>query len=614
MINKTRTDYIKLEGNVLRSDVQTDRDIDISFATLDAQTSTITSTAVIHKASAVKLLSHQLVFTDLKQVKYLTHSNQWSRLSNSVSVPAFNNLLIELTHSDLSKSILYTNKPVTCKMDLEGKRFMLHIIHDAPFIHPTWDYSKGMRMSSATPEHNAGTTFKATLTAFRPDKEFNPVYRSYYPNGAKACFILTDHCDFDTTKKLDVFLHGNNNDGWLNKGLKITKGAFRYSPGSDEPRKSDDLEVEAYKPLMDNLRKDGSEICPHALKHSGQLSSEQFHNGLDALHRFYAPQTWIDHGSYLKYCYSQNGHLNPDYRLLDSLKEKGYNNLWSFYDTNLDPSFSLDFFSDRKYNLLNAVKIIILHFCRLNFLYSLHYIRSFIHKNFAKSVVVDFLNYAFACSKELFITLAKNKKHIFKATGYFISRLFKFNSFRTKTVEHFTLQELNDFCPPLFTENHQSINNYSKGLLFFNTIETTHIKDIYTDKLLNKLIGSSGLHIGHTYILNSLPYINGIFTRSKTSIELSKEWIHFTESLSAKIKNGAVWNPNMGEFTERVKQVLNIEVKYAGDELIVTNNNNADVIDFTLFDINNNKFITTLKANHTTTVPAQQFSNRTNNP
>jgi hypothetical protein len=564
----------------------------------DTDVFTITSRTQLNSDTKVGYLNHIISIEGIQHGFYNSLTQFGERLSNEQVYTAFEHLNIELITKSGEYVYLYNHKPFTAKINLKSSIFTLEIIHDAPFLHTTWDYSKGQRASSAAPIFSKGTNYEATFIIQKSNTRLLNCIPSYYPKTNKACFILTDHCDFDTTEKLNVFLYGDGKNGWLNKNIKITKGVFRYGPKKGEPRKSDDLEQPDYKNLIDKLHQDGSEICPHALKHSGQISGAEFNEGVAYLNTEYQPKSWIDHGSYLHYCYSQNGHLNPEYRTTKVLVENGYNNLWSFHDIALDPSLSLNYFHKQKYSKLNGVMYIIKHLIHFNFLFAAHYFRSFIHKSFGKSIVTDFLNYFFACSKIIF----RSKKKNIKIIKEFLTKLSKFNEFRTSVSEPFTLMELNKFLPPVFTLNYQTINNWNGELLFFNTIETTHTKDIYTKKLLDNLINDKGLHLGHTYILNSLTYINGIFDSDSKTLKLSKEWIEFTEYLSFKVKNNEIWNPNMSEFVERMKLVLNVEYYLSENSVKLINKNNYPIDDFKLIQQNGNELIVNLPSNSVITV------------
>lgn len=553
----------------------------------------LTSSAIIEEAAQIEKLCHTIMISDIVTVNYFNYKQELQELNDSVILTAYEFIHLELVTKTGEYIYLYNHKPFTAEVKLEYNTLKFEIIHDAPFLHTTWDYSKGQRASSAAPIYPKGTKFEASFLIQTSKTKMEVCIPSYYPAENKACFILTDHCDFDTTEKLNLFLNGNNNNGWLQKNLKITKGVFRYGPKIGETRKSDDLEVESYKLLATMLHNDGSEICPHALKHSEQISGSEFNEGLEYLKTNFKPQTWIDHGSYLKYCYSQNGHLNLEYQTTNALEKNEYNNLWSFHDIALDPSLSLNYFHPTKYSKLNGIRFIIKHILKFNFLFGAHYLRSFIHKSFEKSLVVDYLNYFFACSKIIF----RSPKKDIKVLKEFFRRLGKFKEFRTTVAEPFTLNQLNKYLPPIFTVNYQTINNWKGELLFFNTIETTHTKDIYTAKLLDQLIEDRGLHLGHTYILNSLPYINGIFDNNSKKLSLSSEWIDFTSYLSQKVRQNKIWNPNMGEFINRIKLVLNVNYYLVPDGVKVVNTNNLPILGFKLILKNNRELIADIPAN-----------------
>ena len=186
---------------------------------------------------------------------------------------------LEITTS--SRKLIYSlKKAYSFNFKHTSRTIDINIIIDAPFLHPAWDYSKGQRFSTANPIVNKNRYYKIDfdLIEIKKEKRIVAIKKFPYPNGYKSAFILTDHCDFDTTEKLKIFLYGNNNNGWLNRGLKITKGVFALGPIEGETKKSDSLESEIYSSLIDELYNDGSEIVHHALKHSGQLTKEVFNH------------------------------------------------------------------------------------------------------------------------------------------------------------------------------------------------------------------------------------------------------------------------------------------------------------------------------------------------
>jgi hypothetical protein len=553
----------------------------------------ISTKYTVEQDTQIERLVHALSIDEISEVYILTNKNSKLKLITKSVISSYEFLHLELLTKTGSYVYIYNHKPFTAQLTHNSGTFIIEIIHDAPFLHTTWDYANGQRESTANPVFSKGTKFEASFIIQKSKHRLISFLPSFYPNKIKACFILTDHCDFDTVEKLDLFLNGNNNDGWLNKSLKITKGVFRYAPTDNEVRKSDDLENSEYKKLINKLQQDGSEIAPHALKHSGQIDKEMFLSGLKYLAAEYDCKTWIDHGHYIKYCYSQGGQLNPEYKTLDTLINLNYTSLWSYHDVALDPTLSLNYFEPKKFSKLNGLGLILKHLLKFNLLYSAHYLRSFVHKTQEKSLLTDFLNYFFACSK---IILIKRKINL-KLIKEFIVQLSKFKQFRSNVNLPFTLKEVNKYLPPIFTANHQTINNWKNELLFFNTIETTHNKDIYTRKQLDKLISSRGLHIGHTYILNSLPYLNGIFDIKKNKLKLSKEWIEFTNYLSEKIKANEIWNPNMSEFVERIKSILDVEYYLTEDGLKAINNSDKNINELKFFQSNESELIFNIPAN-----------------
>jgi len=144
-------------------------------------------------------------------------------------------------------------------------------------------------------------------------------------------------------------------------------------------------------------------------------------------------------------------------------------------------------------------------------------------------------------------------------------------------------EDLLKYSEPVFLEERRPLAQYKEGdLLMFSTFETTHVQDIYNKKALDTLIEEYGLHIGHTYILNDLPYLSGIFTKEKGQLRLSNKWIKFTEDLSKYVQEEKIWNPNMGEFIQRLKSIANIEFRWISTRnFFIQNKNNYNVPDFT---------------------------------
>ena len=488
------------------------------------------------------------------------------------------------------KLVINFKKPYSFNYKYTANCIELIIIVDAPFMHPAWDYSKGQRFSTAQPIIKKGTQYliEFDIYFFEEKANINIIKKSLYPLGCKAAFVLTDHCDFDTIEKLELFLNGNNNNGWLNRGLKITKGVFALGAKEDETRRSDSLEDEAYKQLINKLLKDGSEIVHHALKHSGQLTSQQFHDTFTAFAKTYNPKTWIDHGSYIKYCYSQGGKYNPDFLLIKNMKNEGYNNLWSFDDVNIDANQTLNILIDKKHFPTKLIQQFFINIFKGKALVAGHYFRTLIHRNYSKNIFIDFLMYSMASTKNIFINLQKKKGTFLKDCKRFVTAIFNFNKFRNKENVPYTEKEVLQFALPLYLEERMPFTQYKDGdMLMFYTFETTHLTDIYNQKSLQQLINENGTHIGHTYILNNLPYINSIFLRKNNQLILAPKWIEFLDLLEEKIKLKEVWNPNMGDYVAYNIKLLNVYISYlTNGSCLIKNNNNCDILGFTFVSEN----------------------------
>jgi hypothetical protein len=481
--------------------------------------------------------------------------------------------------------MLHANRNYAVEFEkLSAKSFSFKFILDAPFLHPSWNLTGG-KHSTANEKQLAGTVYSCNFSLLFPRQGdfFFPVMPILYPGNFKAGFILTDHCDFDTEDKLRLFLYGNNNDGWLNKDLKITKGVFTLSSRSKDFNKNDSLEDEGYLSLINELHADGSEIVPHALKSKGQLSKNDFQKAIEKICTLFKPATWIDHGSYLKYCYSQGGKINPDYKLVDTLKKYHYSSLWSFHDVNTDAINTLNIFSHKVFSNRPVWNKFYKYLFTGKFMIAAHHFRSIIHRNYQRNAFSDFMVYSMAQAKGSFIKWKTDKKKVFNEMGSFFRSLGKFSKTRITEVLPYSNEDLLKYSEPVFLEERRPLAQYKEGdLLMFSTFETTHVQDIYNKKALDTLIEEYGLHIGHTYILNDLPYLSGIFTKEKGQLRLSNKWIKFTEDLSKYVQEGKIWNPNMGEFIKRLKSLVNIEFRWISTRnFFIENKNNYIVPDFT---------------------------------
>ncbi|MFZ1800784.1 MAG: hypothetical protein WAU24_13040 [Chitinophagaceae bacterium] len=520
-----------------------------------------------------------LIFLELPhEEKFLPSKDFFPRFSFKSNTPFY-----QVEKSTQQNIVLKSDRPHAFTKTRSKHTVEYRFIIDAPYLHPAWDLTKG-KASIAAPIISKGTSyfFELDIYTFCKKALFLPLQTFMYPNAKRSCFILTDHCDFDKTEKLQSFLYGENNNGWLGRGLKITKGVFALGFGENDVKKSDALNDPAYFRLVKLLHEDGSEIVPHALKSRGQLSADAFSNAMEYMHENWKPKTWIDHGSYLQYCYSQGGKFNPDYRLIDSLKKFKYNNLWSFHDIGVDAAETLNIYTNKRKLPFHSIGLIFKNLFTGKFFIAMHFFRSIFHRNYSKNIFIDFMIYAMAGTKYIIMPSKKSETLLQKIKVYF-KNLENFKSTYVPQQLPYKEKDILQFCAPIYTEERRPLAQMIDGdLLMFMTFETTHLNDIYNRKKLNQLVAEYGLHIGHTYILNTLPYLNHIFKIKNEKYFLKKNWVQFLDILSGYVANNNTWNPNMGEYIHYTTSLLKVKIVYTtSDHIIITNNNTETVYGYT---------------------------------
>lgn len=436
---------------------------------------------------------------------------------------------------------------------------------DAAAMHPAWSHKKTERKADAIRLLPVAHQYELSFSINEIDASARPPVLCRYPFGAEAGFIITDHCDYDRADTLQTFL----ND-WLGKGLKMTKGVFALKSNYSKEGLAATMQDEDYRKLITELYKDGSEVSPHALNQSGQITKEVFDVAFTAISGEYECRTWIDHGSYQKYTYSVGGADN-EYRLIDRLKEYAYSSLWSYYDAPINATQSLNIFSGMQISYRSVIKNIL----RGKIPVAAHYLKTVLEQqaqlNGRKPTLVKLMG---ALRKNL-----SGKKSI-SALKKDIATVVKYSSAQQLP---YTAKELNNFSPVLYTESKQPLyQQQEKSLLLFASQEVVHTQDAYTPELLKDLVAERGLHIGHTYLLNTLPYLNGVFNSKK---QLSKKWMVFVVALSASVKNGSAWNPTMQEFVVYNKLLSALVFTYTSPRTLLVTNNNATAIEGLTFTI-----------------------------
>ncbi len=450
-----------------------------------------------------------------------------------------------------------STKFLSHKITPAADHFELEVFLDAAGLHPQVNYEKSITKSSASPLVKTGRKYVAGFCIVKPTSAQYPILNRF-PNGYQSAFVLTDHCDFDTVINLKKFTGSyTDKDSWMNSGLKITKGVFQNA-SHKKGFMAATMAIPEYKTIIDELYKNGNEIAPHALNQSGQVSYEQFINSLDTLKEAYTCRSWIEHGNYLSYSYYMGGKDN-EYKLTQQLNERGYNNIWSYYDVSVSPFSSINLFEDTMNSAVTDTKIIFKKLLKGQFLFSFHIFRSYFTRHNNGQKYIAFLLGIFSKSRQMLMSVIK-RHQVKKSLKQLLKALAGKDNKRVYTYVPFTKEEINHFSPVFFSEANGSLAQVQPNdILMFTTQEVVHTSDIYTPAALAALVKEKGLHIGHTYILNQLPYINGIFTKDGS---LKKEWTVFTERLKELAATKAIWNCNMGELTAYIKTLSLLDISY----------------------------------------------------
>jgi hypothetical protein len=560
-VDTTNTYYKHFAEKELQNEL-----FDLSFT---QEENIIDVNAILKRAIVVELFSVSFSINKQGAVQCIDRNYQQTILQGEL----WNNDLtpLHIKYQFYGKQYLLSNTQGSFSHSIkdEGAHFDLTIYLDAAAMHPSWSHRKSEKETDATRLLHGGHNYEISFSLIQTNDIAVPVL-SRYPFGAEAGFIITDHCDYDQADTLRTFLAH-----WKGKGLKLTKGVFAKRSDYNKDNLAASLEDEAYYKLIKELQADGSEIAPHALNQSGNIDGQTFKATLDKVSTEFDCCTWIDHGSYLKYCYSVGGAENAEYRLVDKLKSHHYSSLWSYHDAPVDATQSLNIFSSSGNNYKHVFK----NALRGKWSVAAHYFKTIVERNENvsgnRSVLVKLMG---AARKNLV-----SKKSIWSLMKD-VRTAFKYSSGKHLP---YTTEELEKFSPVLFTESKQPLNQYKDDeLILFTSQEVVHTQDAYTPAALNKLIAEKGLHIGHTYLLNTLPYINGIF--DKQTKQLTNEWKTFVVALSEYVKEGNVWDPNIHEFIDYNKQLNSLSFTHNSSRSILVKNSSNKAIEGLSFVIPTN--------------------------
>jgi hypothetical protein len=452
---------------------------------------------------------------------------------------------------------------------------------DAAALHPRWYFSNGETFSTAAPlwQPGASMEIRALLVNVGPVTA-PPAVAARFPAGAEAALVITDHCDYDDIKRLELFLKGDGrNNGWLGQGLRMTKGAFPAPSSTPKRRPAPTLAEPVYRELLQQLHADGSEIVPHGVNESGNVPGSVFADSLKSFAATWSPGTWIDHGSTLEYCYTMGGATNPEFALLRTLRENGISNLWSYHDVPAQACKTLNLFRLPEYSHRTDLWQAVRHIFLAEPLVAMHYLRSLLRQTLS-GIWGQMAIQIMSTLRTLGMTLSQEKRLTKQdiRTGwgkirksYRMHRAAK--SGAAKLPDPHTSEELAAMAAVVYPERGVPLHQVEEeDLLLFTSLEAVHLRDAYTIGAVNRLLDERGLHLGHCYLLNVLPYLAGMFESGSNGTRLSAQWTRFVGHLSSLVRAHRLWNPTLRELTAWMRDMQRISFVPSGSTgMTITN-------------------------------------------
>jgi len=553
--------------------------------------SILSVTATALQKVRVGVCSIDLYSPSPRAPRFINRHFQWRELSRHDALNDLGSLCVRWgAHEAVQNELRSKGQGIAAELRWEHGEFRIRVMLDAAALHPRWRFLPNGNISAAAPEWNAGQSIQVELFLSSSEAADElPAIISRYPRGAEAGFVLTDHCDYDTEARIRSFLHGGEDTrGWLGRGLKITKGVFSLSSTPPDRPPAASLEDPQYRTLVRELYEDGSEIAPHALNESNNIHPRAFQMALDRFAREWNPATWIDHGSSFDYLYAMGGGEHPDYMLLRELKAKGFSALWSYQDTPTNACRTLNLIAPAVSDLGPMASFMVRHFLRGEFLVGMHYLRSIVHRYLShprwivlKVMMATFRNILLKWQRTKRVKLVDIRTSLSAVYRSFVRTWVKKEA---PSDEPYTLHELMHLAAALYPERGVPLHQCTPDdMMLFTTNEITHTSDAYTKAQLESLIEERGLHIGHSYILNQLPYIAGIFQPGTTPPRLRWEWTSFLDLLEAAVRSGKLWNPTARDLVNWVRNIQSVRCTPVGPHSMeIENASGQPVSDLTL--------------------------------
>ncbi len=458
--------------------------------------------------------------------------------------------------------------------------------------------------------HQGGTSHRDAFTA-SPERPLEMEARLYtreghhrefltplpwrYPAGKLACFVLTDHADWDTADKLEALYLGPR--GINSTHVKTTKSVFYGTVGYETPEKRfqpDGLDVPRFSALADELHQAGHEICPHSIvvraaAAEDHVPQEVVVRALDVFAQRYASGTWIDHGISPKQPtnYSQLG-WNPasEWYLVDLLRQRNFNSLWSYFDPIEYPVKNINQLAEPDDSLVYTK-------AALQLLAAGHVWESLNYFKFAANLrsgprgkkysqdLAQFIKIIISRDLTLKAKLSRLPRRLLKAMGALVALPY-----------WLIVGEENEqgraLFPVLYGEPGLSLGQANADdLLLFSASTVNNLSTAWGN--LDALIQEHGIHIGHTYLCaTGVKYAEAALRRDQGQWRVSNTFADLLTRLDEKITRHEIWNPTMKECAAWFKTWIQVQIAPIGSQAVrITNPTAAALEGFSLVFMSN---------------------------
>lgn len=497
---------------------------------------------------------------------YLTRKYSWKSLTDPDVVDSLTPGLVQSQYDDKVIALYFAQHGA---LEIEsGTRIALRI--DDARLHPRVLHRAGMNpdRSAYRTVHYRSLRYSMTFlyTHGRVHRPLLPVIWRF-PQGSSACFVFTDHADWD---KAELYF---DDSGFKNTRVVTTKSVFFRTRGYESPEKAfqpDGLDNPEMGRIADQLHDMGHEICPHSIVPRPKIGEPivpltLVQEALESFQKRFRSGTWIDHGVLQgqPINYSQLGwDRESEWFLLDMLKANGFNSVWSYRDVLRYPVSNI--------NQLHTPDD------------SREYLRHLFSGGVRPSRVLNYLKIAM----DLSLTLEDRTKVAESASllKSFLSSDLRLSAKlnRLKKLPRSIIQlvgviprirsnpQLHSLYPILYLEEglHLGQITQDKMLMFTTSLDNNHSS---ITRNLQNLIDDRGVHISHTYFGNTQNHVEPAVVRAAQGWRVSRSFGTLIRRVDDYIASGEIWNPTM-------KDCAHWFSSWAQVKLIVTSCNRAQLV------------------------------------